>query len=85
MGRSLEDAEIEIEILKEQLTETLDVLSDMVEQACLVKTLEKYNYYGSFALTAYSNAMLLLSKYGRFEIDAVEGRRIMGKLIKPNK
>jgi hypothetical protein len=62
----------EKQIMKE-LTESLE---DMVRQHCYCE--QKTGYYDSGALTADADAMRLLAKLGKFEIDLDRGRIVRG-------
>ena len=57
------------------LEEVLDVLEDVVNQACLAGD----NLVDSMALTAYADAMRLLARHGRLDVEDEDGRRVIGR------
>lgn len=72
--------------------ELLDVLQDVLEQACgggpyragLTKD-EIEGRLDSIALSAYARGLRLLAKHKRFEIESQYGRRVIGKIIQGDK
>jgi len=60
-----------------ELTEVLDALQDVIDQAC--SSTEDFNI-DSMAITSYANAMRLLAKYDRMEIEVDVFRRVIGKM-----
>lgn len=51
----------------------LDALEDVINQACT----DSDGELDSMALTAYADAMRLLADYGRIEVTADRGRRVI--------
>ena len=56
----------------------LEALEDMVNQNCQITNEKGETYLDSFALSAHAHAMRLLSDYGRLNIEAQTGRRVIG-------
>lgn len=71
LGRSI------IELNRRGMNELIDVLVDVLEQAC-----DSHNgVVDSMALSAYARGLKLLAKHGRFQIDHEVHRRILGQFI----
>lgn len=64
----------------DERNEILDALCDAIAQACEQRSGE----LDSYALTAYANALRLLSRYGRVVITADVGRRVIARFVDAN-
>ncbi len=64
-----------------QIDELLDALADVLNQACHAGPRD--GEIDSMALSAYTDGLLLLAKYGRFEVRVHCGRRVQGTFLNP--
>ncbi len=73
------DFRAQIALLRADVAELLDALEDVIYQSCYDDE-RGDGHLDSMALSAYAKGMRVLSKHGRFEIEAEGGRRVIGKL-----
>lgn len=60
-----------------RVTEVLDVLADVLAQACGLPD----GRVDSMALSAYTDAIRLLHRYERLVIEEERGRRVIGRFV----
>jgi hypothetical protein len=59
----------------------LDTLQAVISCACAGREVDGSECIDSMAISTYADAIMLLAQYGRVEITAALGRRVIGKLV----
>ena len=67
---------------KPDFNEVVEVLCDVINQACGIDDKERTHELDSGALSAYADGIRLLDKLGKVEMVHQAGRRVLAKWIK---